>query len=538
MTLGELSLLCESLAKVIVNLRKDGPNRKRSKEAAEEKVRVIEEIYQKFRLLNNSIAGGNLTVLEKEQLSQLIDRVRRYKSEGVKRIQDSIIIETDSNVTDEETETETENNATINTTANNTAAVNNIPAPNTTTENPQPENITENTAPDNKRGISITMANFDYGRAQKLPGLNIDKDENRDEQIRDFLNNVEFYHDTLTATEQTILIKFLLKCKIQGRSLTELGQTPITNFHDLSTQLKKKCGNRDSIESITNKLNNVRQQNRPMRTLITEIEGLLARKTELEVNTQTESARPVLHDINEKLGLTYLKKGVNERYKIILDSARHSTFQEASQHLLEIDPGITCNETIRYAINRSNNNAGTSRANGNPNNTYDERINHYPSPNGYNREFNGTNNRYNNNNNNNGNNNNYHRNNYHNNYNNNQNNNRNYNQYNNNRTNNNRGNRQPQQYNNNNNNNYNRFNNNNYRNSNGGRNPAEMSNQWRRQNYNQFTQTGSRTNEYQGYQNRQPYNNNGNQNGRILLLDEEPGNEMSSGGNANPPTEA
>lgn len=100
------------------------------------------------------------------------------------------------------------------------------------------------------------MATFDYNAAQKLPTLVIEKEENREEKIRDFLNGIEFYHDLLKDEDKPNLVKFIIKCKIQGKALTELGTITTTDFKELKRQIKAKCGCKDSIEIIQTKLNN------------------------------------------------------------------------------------------------------------------------------------------------------------------------------------------------------------------------------------------------------------------------------------------
>lgn len=192
------------------------------------------------------------------------------------------------------------------------------------------------------------MDTFDYGRAQKLPILSIKSSENRNEAIRDFISNIDFYHDNLDNASREKLVKFIIMCKVQGKTLSELGKVTSTTWNELKTQLWNKCGPRDTLESIQTKLNNTKQGQRPMRTFVNDIEQLINDMTNLEVKSQTEEARPALQAANEHRGLAFLKKGVNEKYKIILECARHTNFHEAVQHLLEIEPENQNNEHIRY----------------------------------------------------------------------------------------------------------------------------------------------------------------------------------------------
>lgn len=211
-----------------------------------------------------------------------------------------------------------------------------------------PDQIPPQLFPRNTNVQNSKMSRFEYAIAQKLPVLAITSDEKRNSSIRDFLNGVEFYHDSLDANGQSTLIKFLLKCKIQGQALDELGTLEPATFADLKTALYNKCGAKETLETIQNRLNNARQGNRSLKTFVQEVEELIGKLTELEVATHDETARTILRSANEKRGLVHLKRGVHDRYKIILDSARHTDFQEAANHLIELDPGLKPSEAIRY----------------------------------------------------------------------------------------------------------------------------------------------------------------------------------------------
>ena len=119
------------------------------------------------------------------------------------------------------------------------------------------------------------MANFEYSTTQKLSMLCIDSDENRDESIRDFLNNAEFYNDCLNEGGSRILVKFLLTCKVQGKAMSEMGTPSITTFKQFKEEISTRCGSKETIESLQIKLNNTRQRSTPMRSFVTEIQGLI-----------------------------------------------------------------------------------------------------------------------------------------------------------------------------------------------------------------------------------------------------------------------
>lgn len=299
-----LKTLIEELYNLLRNLRKDGPNRKRSEESGKQKLKQVEEIVRKARIEAAEIEKAGLTKEEKSSLHILYEKLVVYESEATLRIQTSMTNSDENSTSTKYTEKQ---------------------------ENPK-QNIIATTD---------KMADFDFSTAQKLPVLNVDQESKRGENLRDFINSVEFYHDMLKQEAKPILVKFLLKCKVQGKALTELGSSTPNSFAELKTELQKKCGTKETIEQIQNKLSNTRQGHRPMKDFTNDIENLIVKMTELEVNAQGEEARTVLTETNERRGLTFLKKGVNDRFKIVLDSARHTKLQDAIQHLLELDPGPT-----------------------------------------------------------------------------------------------------------------------------------------------------------------------------------------------------
>lgn len=218
----------------------------------------------------------------------------------------------------------------------------------------------DNTTSKNQEKESIikidTMEVFEYSKAQKLPILSIKITDNRNKAIRDFISNIDFYHDCLDKSSQEKLVKFVLMCKIQGKTLSELGKITTTTWAELKEKLWNKCGSKDTLASIQLKLNNAKQGQKSMREFVTDIEQLINDMTNLEVKAQTEDARPALQAANEHRGLVFLKGGVNEKHKMSLDCARHTNFQEAVEHLLKLDANSSkqvsnSNEHVRYHDN-------------------------------------------------------------------------------------------------------------------------------------------------------------------------------------------
>lgn len=336
MSLAELKKEVDFLLGQLNNLKKS-PNRQRNQKSANKKLDEIQQNCDRINKLCENLRKKQLNKAEEEYIQGLREKAKEYKEKAIK-----III---TNIKDKDSDNEESD------------------------ENSEQKENTRN----------IEMSEFDYNTAQKLPMLSIDREDKRTEAIRDFVNNVEFYHDTLTNQGKTTLISFITKCKIQGKTLTELGNLRPTTLVELKRDLLTKCGPKDTIETVQTKLNMIRQGQRSMREYINDIENLTTKMTNLEVSSQTEDARPALQLANERRGLSFLKKGVNDKYKIVLDCARHTTFQAAAQHLLELEPTMSSQtneirymgvqtDTNRYGYNnRKNYNTGTSNYNANYN---------------------------------------------------------------------------------------------------------------------------------------------------------------------------
>lgn len=324
--LGKLKTCYESLKKL--------PHRKRKPEGGEKKLQQVQNLWKEFSSQFALLDQNQLTELEQADLKRIVQLATRYKTDSEDLVSNSI--EDLSSASEEEED-----------------QLNVKPKPFALTST---DNASER-----------TMGEFDLNTAQKLPVLTCDNNNTRTENIKDFLNSVEFYRDTLEVTAKPTLITFLVKCKIQG-------------------SLTTKCGSRETIETIQSKLDRTRQANRPMREFVSEIEYLVTKMTELEITTQGETSRATLTSANERRGLAFLKKGVQDRYKIVVDIARHTKMQDAIEHLLELNPSATPTpETVRYANSRFLQRPTQNRGQGNVSRNFrhDRRPNYSNYPNNH-----------------------------------------------------------------------------------------------------------------------------------------------------------
>lgn len=91
---------------------------------------------------------------------------------------------------------------------------------------------------------------FNFKPAQKLSNLTCGEGNKHSENIRVFIYNTEFYHDSLNEVGKTTILQFLLKCKIQGKALRELCTSKPTSFTDLKALLMPEGQRRESADVL------------------------------------------------------------------------------------------------------------------------------------------------------------------------------------------------------------------------------------------------------------------------------------------------
>jgi hypothetical protein len=114
------------------------------------------------------------------------------------------------------------------------------------------------------------MADFNVDSALKMPTLaTVDSDN-----IRDFLNTIEAFNETIKTSDKKIFIKFITRTKITGAAKTKLEDTIAESFEQLSQQIKSKCGCSETYESLRSKLNGMNLGNKKLETFADVINAL------------------------------------------------------------------------------------------------------------------------------------------------------------------------------------------------------------------------------------------------------------------------
>jgi hypothetical protein len=173
------------------------------------------------------------------------------------------------------------------------------------------------------------MANFSFEIGMKMPELA----KPGTEETRDFLNTIETYYDVLNEAGKTSFIKFICKAKIKGLAKTKLGQfNQPDNFEELKAEIIKKCLGIESIEALTNKLSNAKQQKKTEEEFAAEVSEIAQKLTTLEIGkTQniTAEAKKAVENVYKGQALSAFQKGLNDAIKTAVIASRPANIEQA-----------------------------------------------------------------------------------------------------------------------------------------------------------------------------------------------------------------
>lgn len=128
------------------------------------------------------------------------------------------------------------------------------------------------------------MSDFKFETGLKLPSLT---DEGDEISLRDFLDIVQSYHDTLNAAGQRALIKFVTLNRLQGKAKTRLGDLEeVDSFSTLKASLLSRCGTRETLESLYHSLQTSRQGRKSFTSFAEDLEMIASKIANLEIKKQ------------------------------------------------------------------------------------------------------------------------------------------------------------------------------------------------------------------------------------------------------------
>lgn len=174
------------------------------------------------------------------------------------------------------------------------------------------------------------MAEFNFETALKLPILSADGDETA---LRDFLDIAESYHNILADKSKPVLVKFLALNKVQGKTKTRLGDvSDITTFDALKSALLSRCGIKDTLESLSQKLFTCQQSRKSLTEYVEELDLLASRLATLQIknsHTTDGPGKQAIVSTYKTQALLTFKRGVHSELKAVVEASRPATLEDA-----------------------------------------------------------------------------------------------------------------------------------------------------------------------------------------------------------------
>lgn len=173
-----------------------------------------------------------------------------------------------------------------------------------------------------------TMSNFDINIAQKIAPISEAKDVN----VRDFLDEVESYHDMLNQNGKTALIAYIFKSKVKGQVKTKIGDLTVETFDHLKTALNSRVRPENTQDKLYRKLVCSSQGKYSLTQYATHLEALTDQMSALFIQSnavQVEAEKRQVTTTFKMLSLLQFKLGVHDKYKTLLDAAKPTTLGEA-----------------------------------------------------------------------------------------------------------------------------------------------------------------------------------------------------------------
>lgn len=200
-----------------------------------------------------------------------------------------------------------------------------------------------------KIDAKTSKMDFNFETGLKLPTLSDDKDEFT---LRDFIDTIKSYHSCLNDTGKKLLLEFVCLNRIQGKAKTRLGDlSHIKTFDALKNELYSRCGIRDTLESLHQKLSNTRQGNKSLSSYVEELDLLSARIATMQIKAQSitdPAAKLAVQNTIKSEALMSFKKGIHEELKVVVEAARPNSLEEALAVATSSTVNVSSNQVTYY----------------------------------------------------------------------------------------------------------------------------------------------------------------------------------------------
>jgi Retrotransposon gag protein len=178
------------------------------------------------------------------------------------------------------------------------------------------------------------MASFDLEKASKI----IPEFAGDYRSINNFVNLIEFYHDTLKEQDKPKLVKFILLTKFSSKAQNKIGSTTdISTFNELKLTLLKTFKSPKNSLMIHSELVRTKQNGQSLGQYIEKIETLIAELNSLQINELGVGSKDVIMKLNDQIALNTFKQGLNDRIRPTIFAAQPKTFNDAKSLASEVE---------------------------------------------------------------------------------------------------------------------------------------------------------------------------------------------------------
>ena len=215
--------------------------------------------------------------------------------------------------------------------------------------------IDNNGSEDRKIEEIRNMASFDIMHTVKL----IPEYNGEANQLTNFINLVEYLHNTLKDEEKPKLIEFITKTKLSEKTRKKIpNNIKIETLEELKNIFQKTFKTNRSELVVQSELMSATQGNNTLTNYIDKIQNLTFELSNLQMNGKSKLESEVISVMNERMAMNIFKQGIHNSIKTVVLSARVESLQDAINLATEA-------EASKYTANIYNYKTSSYRQNNN-----------------------------------------------------------------------------------------------------------------------------------------------------------------------------
>jgi len=217
---------------------------------------------------------------------------------------------------------------------------------------------------DDEEGEEIIMAKFDIKTAVGIiPEFN---GTSQNTTVEDLVDAIKLYGELLDPEGKNTLVNFVLKIKLKGAAKTKLKiiEEPKT-IQDLIKEIENRFTVRESVASLSYKLNQTQQGQKSIAEFAEDIENTISKLTKLQITEQGVESAEVISKLNDSLALNAFRSNASREIKSVLLAANNKTLAEAITTALNAETPVKQSSAAIFNIGRFQRGRGPYRGTNN-----------------------------------------------------------------------------------------------------------------------------------------------------------------------------